>query len=131
MEHPVLAVHEQAARDWCAWGDAAIAHETLGNPAQYNAKPTRAKLVFVRICTHCIARNARLEDEQILQNALRLKGIPRDLILGRRDLSGPSLTAWELASAARRPVQGHRGLCSHRQPGNGHRHPGCHRTFRP
>jgi proline iminopeptidase len=99
MEHPVLAVREQAARDWCAWEDAVIAHEVQGNPGQYNAKPDKEKLAFVRICPHYFAHNAWLEDEQILQNALRLKGIPGVLIHGRLDLSGPLLTAWELAQA--------------------------------
>lgn len=99
MEHPVLAVHEQAARHWCAWEDAAITHEALGNPGQHSANPTRARLVLARIRTHCIARNARSQDEPILQDALGLKGIPRVLIPGGRDLSGPLLTAWELSRA--------------------------------
>jgi proline iminopeptidase len=99
MEHPVLAVREEAARDWCAWEDAVIAHEALGKPGQYSAKPARAKLAFVRICTHYFAHDAWLEDEQILQNARSLKGIPGVLIHGRLDLSGPLLTAWELAQA--------------------------------
>ena len=99
MEHPVQSVREQAARDWCAWEDAVIAHEALGNPGQYSAKPERARLAFVRICTHYFAHDAWLEDEQLLRNALRLNGIPGFLIHGRLDLSGPLLTAWELAQA--------------------------------
>jgi proline iminopeptidase len=39
MEHPDLAVREQAARDWCVWEDAVIEHESLGKPGQYSAKP--------------------------------------------------------------------------------------------
>jgi proline iminopeptidase len=99
MEHPDRAVREQAAGDWCSWEDAVIAHETLGNPGQYSAKPDAAKLAFVRICTHYFAHNAWLQDEQLLRNAVRLTGIPGVLIHGRLDLSGPLLTAWELAQA--------------------------------
>jgi proline iminopeptidase len=99
MEHPDRLVRAQAAEDWCAWEDAVIAHETLGNPGQYSAKPGSEKLAFVRICTHYFAHNAWLQDEQLLRNADRLKGIPGVLIHGRLDLSGPLLTAWELAQA--------------------------------
>jgi proline iminopeptidase len=99
MEHPDAAVREQAAHEWCAWEDAVIAHETQGSPGQYSAKPDAAKLAFVRICTHYFAHNAWLEDDQLLRNAHRLSGIPGILIHGRLDLSGPLLTAWELAQA--------------------------------
>jgi proline iminopeptidase len=97
MEDPDVAVREQAARDWCAWEDAVIAHETLGTPGQYGAKPDAARLAFVRICTHYFAHHAWLEDGQLLRDAHRLRGIPGVLIHGRLDLSGPLLTAWELA----------------------------------
>jgi proline iminopeptidase len=99
MESPDPGVREKAARDWCAWEDAVIAHEALGRPGQYGAKPGPAKLAFVRICTHYFARAAWLEDGQLLRDAHRLNGIPGILIHGRLDLSGPLLTAWELAQA--------------------------------
>ena len=99
MEHPDAAVREQAARDWCVWEDAAIAHEALGNPGQYSAKPDAAKLAFVRICTQYFAHNAWLADEQMLRNAQTLKGIPGSIIHGHFDLPGPLLTAWELVQA--------------------------------
>ena len=76
-----------------------IAHEDLGRPGQYSAKPDRAKLAFVRICTHYFARGAWLEDGQLLRDAHRLAGFRGVLIHGRRDLSCPLLTAWELAQA--------------------------------
>ncbi|WP_197376081.1 prolyl aminopeptidase [Mycolicibacterium baixiangningiae] len=97
MGSPDPAVREQAARDWCAWEDAVIAHEHLGNPGQYSAKPDAAKLAFVRICTHYFAHTAWLQDRQLLRDAQRLASVPGVLIHGRLDLSGPLLTAWELA----------------------------------
>lgn len=99
MENPDIAVREQAASDWCAWEDAVISHESLSSPGQYGAKPDAARLAFVRICTHYFAHRAWLEDGQLLRDAHRLKGIPGVLIHGRLDLSGPLLTAWELAQA--------------------------------
>jgi proline iminopeptidase len=99
MEHPDPAVRQQAARDWCAWEDAVIAHESLGTPGQYSVKPDKATLAFVRICTHYFANHAWLKDRQLLDDAHRLAGIPGVLIHGRLDLSAPLLTAWELAQA--------------------------------
>jgi proline iminopeptidase len=99
MEKPDQAVREAAAHQWCTWEDAVIAHETQGSPGQYSAKPDTAKLAFVRICTHYFAHHGWLDDGQLLRDAHRLRGIPGILIHGRLDLSGPLLTAWELAQA--------------------------------
>lgn len=99
MEHPDPAVRERAAQEWCAWEDAVIAHEALGAPGQYSAKPDAARLALVRICTHYFAHAAWLDDGQLLRDAHRLAGIPGILIHGRLDLSGPLLTAWELTGA--------------------------------
>ncbi len=99
MEHRDPAVRASAAREWCVWEDAVIAHETLGAPGQYSAKPDAAKLAFVRICTHYFANAAWLADGRLLRDAHRLTGIPGVLIHGRLDLSAPLLTAWELARA--------------------------------
>lgn len=99
LEHPDPAVREKAAHDWCAWEDAAIAHETSGAPGQYSAKPDTALMAFTRICTHYFAHTAWLDDNQLLRDAHRLAGIPGVLIHGRLDLSAPLRTAWELARA--------------------------------
>ncbi|MGI5222363.1 prolyl aminopeptidase [Nocardia sp. CA-290969] len=99
LEHRDPAVRERAAHEWCAWEDAAIAHETTGAPGQYSAQPDAALLAFVRICTHYFAHTAWLEDGQLLRDAHRLAGIPGVLIHGRLDLSAPLRTAWELARA--------------------------------
>ncbi|WP_327118669.1 prolyl aminopeptidase [Nocardia sp. NBC_01730] len=99
LESPDPATRDLAARRWCAWEDAVIAHENLGSPGQYSAKPDAAQLAFVRICTHYFANAAWLEDGQLLREAHRLAGIPGVLIHGRLDLSGPLYTAWQLAEA--------------------------------
>lgn len=99
VNHPDPAVHEAAARAWCAWEDAVIAHESQGTPGQYSAKPEAARLAMVRICTHYFAHHAWLEDGRLLRDAHRLAGIPATLIHGRLDLSAPLRTAWDLARA--------------------------------
>ncbi|WP_342213755.1 alpha/beta fold hydrolase [Nocardia wallacei] len=97
VDHPDAEVRMRAARDWCAWEDAVIAHEKLGSPGQYSAKADADMLAFVRICTHYFAHAAWLADDQLLRGADRLAGIPAVLVHGRLDLSGPLDTAWELA----------------------------------
>ncbi|WP_194835614.1 prolyl aminopeptidase [Nocardia sp. XZ_19_369] len=99
MNNPDPAVRATAARDWCAWEDAVIAHETQGNPGQYSNKPDAALLAFVRICTHYFANDAWLPDGQLLADAHKLAGIPGVLIHGRLDLGSPLQTAWQLAQA--------------------------------
>jgi proline iminopeptidase len=72
---------------------------TRPSAAPVSTVPDAAKQAFVRICTHYFAHGAWLEDEQLLRDAHRLKGIPGILVHGRLDLSDLLLTAWELAQA--------------------------------
>ncbi len=99
INSPDAAVRTKAARDWCTWEDALIAHENLGNPGQYSAKPDAAMLAMVRICTHYFTHAAWLDDGVLLREAQKLAGIPAVLIHGRLDLAAPLYTAWQLARA--------------------------------
>lgn len=99
MQHHDAEVRDRAAAQWCAWEDAAIAHENLGSPGQYSAKEGVARHEFVRICTHYFAHRAWLDDGQILRDVHRLRGIPAVLIHGRLDVSAPLAAAWDLAQA--------------------------------
>ncbi|RDI63495.1 prolyl aminopeptidase [Nocardia pseudobrasiliensis] len=92
-------VREAAARGWCRWEDAVIAHESSGTPGQYSAKPDADMMAFVRICTHYFAHRGWLWEGQLLAGASVLADIPGTLIHGRLDLSGPLRTAWDLAKA--------------------------------
>jgi proline iminopeptidase len=99
MEHPELAVREQAARDWCAWEDAVVSFDPGGSADPYGGRHDAGRLAFVRICAHYFAHGAWLEEGALLRDAGLLSGIPGVLIHGRLDLSSPSDTAWELARA--------------------------------
>ncbi|MFC9330345.1 prolyl aminopeptidase [Kitasatospora sp. NPDC057015] len=99
LNSPDTAVRMAAARDWCAWEDAVIAHEVLGKPGGYSDRPDDALMAFTRIAAHYFAHDAWLEDGRLLRDAHRLTGIPGTLIHGRLDLSSPLRTAWELAAA--------------------------------
>jgi proline iminopeptidase len=99
MEHPDRAVRERAAVDWCAWEDAVVSLEPSGKPNPYGDRPDDARLAFVRICAHYFSQGAFLAEGILLREAGRLAGIPGVLVHGRHDLSGPLMTAWELAQA--------------------------------
>jgi len=99
LSSPDEAVRVRAARAWCSWEDAVIAHEALGHPGSYSDRPDDSLMAFVRICAHYFANHAWLEDGQLLRDAHRLAGIPAVLIHGRLDLGSPLSTAWELAKA--------------------------------
>jgi proline iminopeptidase len=87
-----------AARAWCRWEDAVLSLEPNA-AAGYADLPERDLLAFVRICTHYLRHHAWLEEGALIRDAHRLRGIPGVLIHGRRDMSCPADTAWELAAA--------------------------------
>jgi proline iminopeptidase len=99
MEDPDPAVRWRAANDWVTWEDALIELESNGRPGAYSDRPPDDLLAFVRICSHYFAHAAWLEEGALIRDAGRLAGIPGALIHGRLDLSGPMITAWELARA--------------------------------
>lgn len=99
LNSPDEAVRRRAARNWAAWEDAVIAHESLGNPHAYTDRPDDALMAFTRITAHYFAHGAFLAEGRLLRDAHRLAGIPGVLIHGALDLSTPLATAWELARA--------------------------------
>ncbi|KAA9165618.1 prolyl aminopeptidase [Amycolatopsis acidicola] len=99
MESPDPGVRAHAAREWCAWEDAVISHESNGKPDAYSDRPHRDLLALVRICSHYFSHGAWLEEGILLREAHRLAGIPGVLVHGKLDLGGPLETAWELARA--------------------------------
>ena len=99
MESPDPDVRTRAATEWLAWEDAVISMEVNGTPGHYSARQNDAKLAFVRICAHYFAHDGFLEDGVLIREAGKLAGIPGILIHGRNDISGPAITAWQLARA--------------------------------
>ncbi|MEU1949345.1 alpha/beta fold hydrolase [Streptomyces sp. NPDC020125] len=63
VNSPDEAVRVKAARAWCAWEDAVIAHEALGHPGYYSDKTDDPLMAFVRICAHYFAHDAWLETD--------------------------------------------------------------------
>lgn len=98
MEDRDPAVRERAARAWCAWEDAVLSFEPNAG-AVYGDRPLPELLAFVRICARYVAHGAWLGEDELLQNAHELAGIPGFLIHGRRDMSAPIGFVEELARA--------------------------------
>jgi len=99
MNDPDPKIRERAAAEWLTWEDALISMESAGSPGAYSDRPDDAKLAFVRICSHYFAHDGFLEDGSLIREAGKLAGIPGVLIHGRGDISGPAITAWEIAQA--------------------------------
>jgi proline iminopeptidase len=92
LTDPDPAIHEQAARDWCAWEDAHVGGD---HDPRYDDPVFR--LNFARLVTHYWSHGGFLEDGQLLRNLDRLRDIPGVLIHGLHDFSSPPDTAWTIA----------------------------------
>lgn len=96
---PDRKIRERAALSWGAWEDRVLSLEPNAKPDLFSGRPSDALIALTRICAHYYANGAWLADGQLIRDAGRLAGIPGVLIHGRRDLSCPVITAWELARA--------------------------------
>ncbi|MFD2474700.1 prolyl aminopeptidase [Amycolatopsis silviterrae] len=92
---PDPAVHEAAARGWCAWEEAMLP----GVPPSPRFAEPRFRLGFARLVTHYFSRGCFLEDGGILRDARRLAGIPVVLVQGVLDLGNLVGTPWLLERA--------------------------------
>lgn len=88
-------VCEEAAVAWCAWEDSHVSL-TPGHEPNKRFLDPEYRLRFARLVTHYWRHAAFLEDNQLLENAGRLNGIPGVLLHGAYDVSSPSETAWQL-----------------------------------
>lgn len=93
---PDPAVRDHAAREWCAWEDAHVSL-TPGHKPNPRFGNAEFRLRFARLVTHYWSNAAFLEDDQLINNASVLDGIPGELIHGRQDVSSPLETAWRLS----------------------------------
>lgn len=96
LTDPDPAVHGPAATAWCAWEDAHVSLAPGATPHPHFADPAY-RLRFARLVTHYWRQDCFLGEEEILRRASTLDGIPGVLVHGKYDVSGPLVTAWELA----------------------------------
>ena len=105
LRDPDPAVRAAAADEWDRWeathvslGATMSTSSSDGGPAtEFLHDDPRVRLNFATLVTHYWSHDCFLPGAQaILSNMDRLAGIPGSLIHGRRDVSGPAVTAWEL-----------------------------------
>lgn len=87
---------EAAALAWDRWESTHISLDPLWQPgAMFD--DARKRMTFAILVTHYWSRDAFLPDGQAIMERIRqLNGIPGHLIHGRKDVSGPAITAWML-----------------------------------
>ncbi|MCQ1953672.1 alpha/beta fold hydrolase [Arthrobacter sp. zg-Y238] len=95
LNSPDPAVRDAASREWALWEDTHISIGTDGFRRDPRWNDDGYRIAFARLTAHYWA-SAGVSDPPILAAMDRLHGIPGSLIHGRRDISGPALTAWEL-----------------------------------
>jgi proline iminopeptidase len=95
ITHPDREVREQAAIDWCAWEDAHVSLDPHAKPSPRYSDPV-FRMVFATLVIHYWSHAAFLNEPGSPANMERIAHIPGVLIHGKRDVSSPLETAWEL-----------------------------------
>ena len=87
-----------AARAWTLWEGETI---TLLPNAAFTEQHSedRFALAFARIENHYFVHGGFMDDNQLLRDADRLKGIPGIIVQGRYDVATPMRSAWDLHRA--------------------------------
>lgn len=99
LRDPDLAVRQAAADAWDAWEASHIGLTPGWIPGAVHEDPHGRRL-FATLVTHYWANDGFLRgDDRILAHAGDLTGVPGVLVHGRRDVSGPAVTAWRLHEA--------------------------------
>ncbi|GAA4416412.1 alpha/beta fold hydrolase [Georgenia halophila] len=98
LTDPDPAVRDAASQAWADWEDTHISIGTGRVHRDPRWDDDRFRHVMTTLVTHYWAHDAFL-DPPLLERAERLAGIPATLIHGRRDVSGPVVTAWRLHRA--------------------------------
>lgn len=110
LASPDAELADAAAAQWCAWEEEHVRLGTGGAQiAPVPEHPTAQQRAFARLVTHYWAHDGFVADwavpwggapgSGLLGGMPRIAHVPAVLIHGRRDVSGPVLTAWELHRA--------------------------------
>lgn len=95
MESPDPTVRDLASREWVLWEDTHIAIGAGGLTRDPRWNDDRLRQAFARLTTHYWSHDGFC-DPPVLERMEPLRGVPGVLIHGRRDISSPVVTAWEL-----------------------------------
>ncbi|MGW5237836.1 alpha/beta fold hydrolase [Monashia sp. NPDC004114] len=95
MESADPAVREIASQEWALWEDTHISIGTGGFRRDPRWDDPRFRHAFVRLTAHYWSHDGFCSPP-IRDGMERLRDIPGVLVQGRRDISSPTVTAWEL-----------------------------------
>lgn len=98
VQDPDPSVRDAASRQWALWEDTHISLGTGGFRRDPRWDDDAFRLTFFTLTAHYWS-NFGFLDPPILKRMDRLRDIPATLIHGRRDISSPVRTAWELHRA--------------------------------
>lgn len=93
-----LKVRDAASREWALWEDTHVSIATGGVQRDPRWDDERFRWAFTRLATHYWSRDG-FADPPLLERVDRLHGVPATLVHGRRDVSSPLVTAWQLHRA--------------------------------
>lgn len=100
LRDPDPAVRRDAGDRWDAWEATHLSLGPMAGTSRFLHEEPRHRLNFATLVTHYWARDCFLPgDRAVLARIGELAGIPGALVHGRRDISGPARTAWELHRA--------------------------------
>ncbi|MGH7022241.1 MAG: prolyl aminopeptidase [Caulobacteraceae bacterium] len=91
------AARLEAAKAWSLWEAGTITLLPNALAAQFGED--RYALAFARIENHYFTHDSWLADDQLIEGAGRLAGIPGVIVQGRYDVATPARSAWRLAKA--------------------------------
>ena len=98
ITHPDPVVRERAAEAWCKWEDVHVSLNPNHQPYP-NFEDPEFRLIFATLVIHYWKHSGFLDQADILENIDRIQHLPCTLIHGRRDISSPLETSWELHKA--------------------------------
>ena len=88
----------RAAKAWSKWEGDIVTLLPSPSTIEHFTSPDVAVAV-ARIENHYMANNGWLEADQLLDNAHKLRNIPRVIVQGRHDCCTPPIAAWRLKQA--------------------------------
>lgn len=98
LTDPDKSVRVAAAQAWSRWEGSTI--KLIPDDALIDSfGGDEFALAFARIENHYFVHKGWLEEEQLIRDAPKLRGIPGIIVQGRYDIATPAKTAWELHRA--------------------------------
>ncbi|MBV9822585.1 MAG: prolyl aminopeptidase [Actinobacteria bacterium] len=92
-------VRQRLADAWMDWENAVVSLDAGSTGLTAKRADPRYRLAFARLCAHYFSHGAWLAENQLIDQAHRVHGIPGILVHGRFDPQGPLEAAWQLAQA--------------------------------